>query len=144
MNTNGGMICIGVDNEKNIIGLEHEFKLQSDYDPEKDRSLLIDTLKGEIEQTFNDYLDDDAIWDLVRIVFVNYKEKEICCIKIDKSPDPMFVKIHGSFRDTKLKKDKQGGETIWKCWIRTDTGLRSVDFDSFLKIWINRQTKNLI
>ena len=56
----------------------------------------------------------------------------------------MFVKIHGSFRDTKLKKDKQGGETIWKCWIRTDTGLRSVDFDSFLKIWINRQTKNLI
>ena len=43
------------------------------------------------------YLDDDAIWDLVRIVFINYKEKEICCIKIDKAPDPMFVKIHGSF-----------------------------------------------
>ena len=33
MNTDGGMICIGVDNNKKTVGLEHDYKLQSDYDP---------------------------------------------------------------------------------------------------------------
>ena len=142
LNTNGGMICIGVDNKKNIIGLEHEFQLQSDFFPEKDRSLCIDKLRGEIMQAFTDYFDDEVISDqsICRIVFVNFEEKVVCCIKLEKSPHPVFVKIHGSFRDDKLKKDVQGGVTVWKCWIRLDGGIKSVNFDSFMKIWDNRRT----
>ena len=137
LNTDGGMLCLGVDNEKNIIGLEHEFKLQSDYSPEKDRSLCIDKLRGEIVQAFKDYFDDNVILDpsICRIVFVDFEEKVVCCIKLEKAPHPVFVKIHGSFKDDKLKKDVQGGETVWKCWIRLDGGLLNPDFDEFMKMW---------
>ena len=138
MNTDGGMICIGVDNNKNIVGLEHDYKLQSDYHPDADRSLLADKLRLEIKSTFESYFDDAVIADLFKISIIPLDGKEVCCIKLEKSLEPIFVKIPGSFHDTKLKKDIAGGTKIWHCWIRSDNGLSRVSFDSFLKIWINR------
>jgi len=140
MNTNGGMICIGVDNEKNTIGLENDYKLQKEYHPEKDRSLLEDKLRLEIKDTLNAYLDNGIIFDLFKISILPFDGKEVCCIKIEKSPEPIFVKIPGTFHDSKLKKDLPK-QKMWKCWIRADNGLMSIDFDAFLKIWNNRNLK---
>ena len=143
MNTDGGMICIGVDNDKNTVGLENDYKLQSNYDPGADRSLLADKLRLEIKSTFAAYFDDDVIFDLFKISIIPLDGKEVCCIKVKKSLEPIFVKVSGSFHDTKLKKDISGGTQIWNCWIRADNGLECVSFDSFLKIWFNRKQKML-
>ena len=116
MNTEGGMICIGVDNNKNILGLENDYKLQKDYSIQKDRSLLEDKLRLEIKDTFHAYLDDDLIVNLFEIGIISLDGKEVCCIKIEKSPEPIFVKIPGTFHDAKLKKDLPKTK-IWKCWI---------------------------
>jgi len=138
MNTDGGMICIGVDNDKKTVGLEHDYKLQSDYHPDADRSLLADKLRLEIKSTFEAYFDDPIIVDLFKISIIPLDGKEVCCIKVKKSLKPIFVKVHGSFHDTKLKKDVSGGAIIWNCWIRSDNGLANVPFDAFLTIWNNR------
>lgn len=134
MNTDGGIICIGVDNEKNILGLENDYKLQSDYSPERDKSLLQDKLRSEIQQALKDYLDDEIIFTLFEIEIISIDEKDVCCIKIKKSPEPIFVKTKISFRlDNKDKSDK-----IWKCWVRADNGIRPIEFDSFLKYWMSQ------
>ena len=135
MNTEGGIICIGVDNEKNIIGLEHEYELQSDYDPNRDPTLMQDKLRLEIKQVLVNYLDDETVWGLFDIEIIPINGKHVCCIILKKSPEPIFVKLKNipcriDNKDTKV--------TIWKCWIRADNGIQSIEFDSFLKLWINR------
>ena len=135
MNTDGGIICIGVDNEKNILGLENDYKLQSDYSPEKDKSLLQDKFRLEIQQTLKDYLDEEIIFTLFEIEIISIDEKDVCCIKIKKSSEPIFVKMKINFRlDGRDKSDK-----IWKCWVRSDNGIREIQFDSFLKYWTSRE-----
>ena len=135
MNTDGGIICIGVDNEKNILGLENDYKLQSDYSPERDNSLLQDKLRLEIQQALKDYLDNEIIFTLFEIEIISIDEKDVCCIKIKKSSEPIFVKMKINFRlDGRDKSDK-----IWKCWVRSDNGIREIQFDSFLKYWTSRQ-----
>jgi len=135
MNTDGGIICIGVDNEKNILGLENDYKLQSDYSPERDNSLLQDKLRLEIQQALKDYLDNEIIFTLFEIEIISINEKDVCCIKIKKSSEPIFVKMKISFRlDGRDRSDK-----IWKCWVRSDNGIREIQFDSFLKYWVSRE-----
>ena len=135
MNTDGGIICIGVDNEKNILGLENDYKLQSDYSPERDNSLLQDKLRLEIQQALKDYLDNEIIFTLFEIEIISIDEKDVCCIKIKKSSEPIFVKMKINFRlDGRDKSDK-----IWKCWVRSDNGIREIQFDSFLKYWASRE-----
>jgi len=134
MNTDGGIICIGVDNEKNILGLENDYKLQSDYNPAKDPSLLQDQLRLEIKEALKNYLDDEIIFGLYEIEIISIDGKEVCCIILKKSPEPIFVKTKINFRiDGKDKNDR-----LWKCWIRVDNGIMNIQFDSFLKYWKDR------
>ena len=96
-----------------------------------------DKLRLEIKDALSTYLDDDIIFDLFKISIISLDGKDVCCIKIEKSSEPIFVKIPGTFHDTKLKKDLPKMK-IWRCWIRADNGLMSIDFDSFMKIWTTR------
>ena len=135
MNTSGGILCIGVDNEKNVLGLENDYLLQSDYYLGKDPSLLQDQLRLEIKQALKDYLDDEIIFGLYEIEIISIDGKDVCCIILKKSSEPIFVKMHVNVRiDGKDKK-----ETLWKCWIRVDNGIMNIKFDSFLKYWNNRE-----
>ena len=136
MNTDGGILCIGVDDKKNILGLENDFKLQSDYNENKDKSLCLDDLQGEIKQALIDYLDDDLIlglFDFVPVLMDN--EKTVLCITVKKSPEPVFVKIKSSCKiDNKDKK-----QVIWKCWIRVANGIQPMDFSRFMVYWEDRR-----
>jgi len=134
MNTDGGMICLGVDDQKNILGLENDYKLQSDYNSKIDVSTLRDNLLQEILQTIKNYLDDDIVLGLLNISIISINGKDVCCIKVKKSPEPIFVKTKITYNvDNKDKKD-----IIWKCWIRVDIGIRCIEFDTFLKYWKDR------
>ena len=134
MNSDGGIVCIGVDDDKNILGLQNDYELQSDYDPQKDVSEIQDTLRNEIKQNLINYLDDPIIFNLYEIKIIHLDGKDVCCIFVDKSPVPIFVKIKINYRlDGKDKVD-----TIWKCWIRADNGIRNIPFDTFIQIWDQR------
>jgi predicted HTH transcriptional regulator/uncharacterized protein YwbE len=135
MNTDGGILCIGVDNEKIILGLENDYKLQSGYYPEQDKSLLQDQLRLEIKQALKDYLDDEIIFGLYHIDIISIDGKDVCCIILKKSPEPIFVKMKINTRID----GKDRNEKIWKCWIRVDNGIMNIQFDSFLKYWENRK-----
>ncbi len=134
MNSDGGIICIGVDNEKNILGLENDYKLQSSYRLDKDPSLLQDQLRLEITQTLKDYLGNEIL-SLYEIEFVSINGTSVCCIMIKKSPEPVFVKMNIlAIIDKQNKKEK-----LWKCWIRVDNGIMNIQFDSFMKYWQHRE-----
>jgi hypothetical protein len=67
MNCDGGTICIGVDNHKNIVGLENDYKLLSNYEEgERDKELLADKLGLEIQEEIKKYVDDDQALTLFR------------------------------------------------------------------------------
>ena len=135
MNKDGGTLCIGVDNNKNIVGLENDYKLLSSYEAgERDGSLLDDKLRLEIKQTISDYIKDDLIFTLIDMENIPIDEKNILLINIKKSSEPIFVKMETTCRiDNKDKK-----ETIWKCWIRSDNGIKNIEFDVFIQFWMDR------
>ncbi len=130
MNTDGGIICIGVDDKKNILGVKNDCKLQSDYS-QKDKSKSLDDLRLEIKQTLIDYLQDDMIIGYYFIQPYEIDGKDIFCIILDKTPEPVFVKMNVSVRID--GKDKS--IDYWKSWVRVDNGIMSVNFDKFMKIW---------
>lgn len=132
MNTDGGIICIGVSNKRDILGLENDYRLQKDFEQnQNDPALLQDQLRLEIKQTLKNYLDDEAILGLYEIEFVSLDDKDVCCIIIKKSPEPVFVKMAVTVKVDKKEKK----ETLWKCWIRVDNGIESIKFDAFMKYW---------
>ena len=136
MNKDGGTLCIGVDNNKNIVGLENDYKLLSVYEEgERDEELLADKLTLEIKEEISKYIDDDLVFTLFNTEIVPIDGKSILLIKTKKSSKPMFVKMATNCRiDNKDKK-----ETIWKCWIRSDKGIKDIDFEAFLNFWLARE-----
>ncbi|MCH7559909.1 MAG: putative DNA binding domain-containing protein [Thaumarchaeota archaeon] len=125
MNTEGGILCIGVDNDKQVLGLENDYSL---FKTDKEKS---DELRNQIKQALIDYLQDDVIHGLFQMEIISLENKEVCIIQVKNSPEPIFVKLKTSCRID--KKDKE--EIIWKCYVRSDNGIRSVDFKAFMQIW---------
>ena len=134
MNCDGGTICIGVDNNKNIVGLENDYKLLSNYEEGVDEDLLADKLSSEIKQTISDYIKDDLVFTLFKTETIPIDGKKICLVNVKKSSKPMFVKMKVQCRID----NKDTKEDIWKCWIRSDKGIREINFESFLDFWMDR------
>ena len=74
------------------------------------------------------------VFTLFNTEIVPIDGKSILLINTKKSSKPMFVKMATNCRiDNKDKK-----ETIWKCWIRSDKGIKDIDFEAFLYFWLAR------
>jgi hypothetical protein len=130
LNNNGGILCIGVDNKSKILGLENDFKLQTDY-LKKNKNELIDDLRLEIKTSLGNYLKNNAIIEYVFIEPYEIDGKIILCLFISKSKEPFFVHQNISGRiDGKDKKI-----THETCHYRYDNGMQSVSFSDFMKIW---------
>lgn len=87
MNSNGGTLIIGVDDNHRILGLGHDYK--ANWKGNKDGFLL--ELRDYIQNNIgiNDYKQ------CVNIDFAQIEGKEICVIQADKSLDPKFIKKDG-------------------------------------------------
>ena len=83
LNTNGGFLLLGVSNEGEFIGLEKDYETLVKNDRYGFSIHLI--------QTINDYIGYQ-LKDFWSIEFFNIEEKEICLIRIDKSPKPVFIR----------------------------------------------------
>ena len=139
MNCEGGTICIGVDNHKNIVGLENDYKLLSIYEEgERDEELLADKLGLEIQEEINKYIDDDLAFTLSHTQMIpNFDNtgKTICLVVVKKSSRPMFIK----FKNVPCRIDKKDTTVdFWNCFIRNDKGIREINFEAFLDYWMDR------
>lgn len=84
MNSEGGTIYIGIDDNNNIVGLEKDYSLLDMGKQNNDGFQLYFTsiIKQYIGLKYNDYFS---------LTFERINDKEICVIDIRKSPEPIYV-----------------------------------------------------
>lgn len=83
LNTDGGIILIGVDDDGNIIGLEKDYNSLGKKNRDGFQLQLVQIVSNYIGNEFGDY------W---RIKFLNVEDKEICAVEVEKSPEPVYTK----------------------------------------------------
>ena len=86
LNTEGGILIIGVDDDGNILGLEKDFKTLSKQDKDGFELHLRQIIKKYLGENFEKY---------IKITFPKVDEKEICVVKILKSGKPVFIQYEG-------------------------------------------------
>lgn len=86
LNTEGGCLVIGVDDEQNVLGLEQN--IQSLKKPNLDglELQLIEVIKKYIGAEFSSY---------IKASFPEIEGKRICLINISKSGKPVFTQYEG-------------------------------------------------
>ena len=87
LNTDGGTLIIGVDDDGNILGLEKDFQTLQKQN--------VDGFELHFRQVIKKYLGEN-FEKYIKIIFPKVDEKEICVVKILKSGKPVFVKYEGN------------------------------------------------
>jgi len=87
MNSNGGILVIGVDDNKNIIGMNYDY--ESSWKGNKDGFLL--GFSSFIEKAIG--LSNYKKY--ITIQFYDYNGKEICLLRVEKSTRPVFIRKKG-------------------------------------------------
>jgi hypothetical protein len=85
MNYNGGILLIGVDDDKKILGLDGDLSQlhESLDDFELTFTNLINTYLGKVNRTYAD------------LKFEEIEDKKIAIVKVKKSPHPVYVRCEG-------------------------------------------------
>lgn len=87
MNSEGGTLFIGVDDEGNVIGL------QDDYQTLKKQNS--DGFEIEFRQSIEKYTKNKVANEYLKVKFHSVEAKEICEVEISPSPRPVFVYDEG-------------------------------------------------
>jgi energy-coupling factor transporter ATP-binding protein EcfA2 len=84
MNTEGGILLIGVSNEGEVLGLDHDFAtLAKDKQNE-------DGLESAFSDIVKNYLGIVAYGQYLDVNFLNFNNRRVCAIQVAKSSRPMF------------------------------------------------------
>ncbi|MBD3306451.1 hypothetical protein GF339_08635 [candidate division KSB3 bacterium] len=86
LNTNGGRLFIGIDDDGNILGLSSDYKTIGKKNKDGFQLQLINVLTK--------YLTKDY-FKFVKISVIDYQGEEICMLQVSKSDVPAFVKKDG-------------------------------------------------
>lgn len=85
-NTDGGILLIGVDDDKNIIGLEKDIKTL--------KKPTIDYYEVHLRNILHQNMGVKYVSENIRMKFENYsKQKAICIIKVLAADVPLYLKI---------------------------------------------------
>jgi len=87
MNTEGGKLIVGVDDDGNILGLENDFKTLGNKQN-------IDGFLLQIDSIVNSYLGKE-FHEYINVVIENIRGRDICIIDISDSNQPVFVQNQG-------------------------------------------------
>tara|TARA_R110001632_G_scaffold232806_3_gene374723 strand:- start:686 stop:1390 length:705 start_codon:yes stop_codon:yes gene_type:complete len=82
MNTKGGKLIIGVDDDGNILGLENDFKTLKHKNK--------DGYEREVFRIISKQLGHKACFSN-HVSFYNLNEKEVCVVDIEPSKEPVYV-----------------------------------------------------
>jgi predicted HTH transcriptional regulator len=121
MNTKGGKVIIGVDNQKKILGLDDDYKfikISKSGQPKKDSFIQ------ELRDYVNSRLGHKSLEDKYNAYVANVDSKEICIIDVDES------KMYPAFVLEKFKMRKCDDEETdsltngkrWTFYTKTDRG----------------------
>lgn len=83
-NTDGGILLIGVDDDKNIIGLEKDFSSLKKHDP--------DYYEIHLRNLFHKHMGVKYVSKNIRMQFEQIKNENVCKIKIFAANEPIFLK----------------------------------------------------
>ena len=86
LNTEGGDLLIGIDDESNALGLEDDMQTLSKKNVDGFELQLIEIIKKFIGTHFGQH---------VRISFPIYDNKQICRVQVSKSGSPVFTSFEG-------------------------------------------------
>jgi len=87
LNTEGGTLIIGVDDDNNVLGLEKDIQTLSKQN--------IDGFELHLRQIIKKYLGD-YFEKYLKVTFPKVDDKEICLIQISKSGKPVFIISEGT------------------------------------------------
>lgn len=83
LNSEGGVLLIGVADDGSIIGIEKDLKTLRKKDSDGFQQLLIHLITNYLGAEYIPY---------IKINFEKIRGKQICIVKVDSSPQPVFVK----------------------------------------------------
>lgn len=87
LNTEGGVLLIGVDDDGNVLGLEKDLGTLSKQNT--------DGFELHLRQVVKKYLGD-YFEKYIKVTFPKVEDKEVCQINIAKSGKPVFVTLEGN------------------------------------------------
>jgi predicted HTH transcriptional regulator len=87
LNTNGGILFIGIDNEGNVLGL------RNDYSVVKNNNA--DGFQLELRNSIESFLKKKIVNELLEVKFPSVKSEEICEITIRPSSEPIVLNDNG-------------------------------------------------
>lgn len=117
LNSKGGVLYIGVDDDGNIIGLDEDYAFLEKPNSDRFRLKLKHCLEG--------FLRNKIIFENILIEFPNIKGREICKVSISPSSTPIF--LHDG--------NKQ------ECYVRVDNESIPYTTNEFFEYWQRRSYK---
>ena len=86
LNSEGGNLFIGVDDNKNALGLSNDIETLAKKSIDGFELHLVEVIKKYIGGGFISH---------IKIKFPIYTDKKICCVRVQKSSEPIFTKFEG-------------------------------------------------
>jgi len=87
LNSSGGYVVLGVDDERNVVGIE--------YDCRTVQFPGVDGFENHFTLVFNSSIGT-AFRPLVRLHFRKLQEKDVCLVEVNPSPKPAYVRFDGA------------------------------------------------
>ena len=84
-NSDGGILLIGVDDDKNILGLEQDYNSLKKKDA--------DFYEVYMRNLFHKYFGVKYTTENIRMDFINDGAKEVCLIEVFKADEPLYMKV---------------------------------------------------
>ncbi len=85
-NSDGGVLLIGVDDDKNILGLQKDLSTLKKHN--------IDYYEIYLRNLFHKYFGVKYTTENIRVEFAKINDKEICVIRVSKAKEPAYIKIN--------------------------------------------------
>jgi len=87
LNSEGGTLLIGISDDGNIVGIEKDLETLKKKDIDGFQQLLIHLITSYLGVEYVSY---------IKISFEEMDNKQVCIVKVDNSPQPVFVKEHNT------------------------------------------------
>ena len=84
LNSTGGNLFIGIDDEQNALGLDNDIATLKKPDIDGFELQIIEVIKKYIGKEFSSH---------IKISFPEYDKKKICRVSVSNSSNPVFCKI---------------------------------------------------
>ncbi len=86
LNSNGGNLLVGIDDDQNILGLEEDISTLKKQDIDGFELQLIEVIKKYIGKELSTH---------IKIRFPEVDNKKICQVTVSKSSKPVFISFEG-------------------------------------------------